>query len=224
MGKDEESRKLRKILDKYRAGNGTEKELLQDEFDKMHEQLNQEQKAEVFYNIQRDAEVYLTRFEAVAHDPVYEPDPDPETDCKANEDPGECQIGSTNSNTRKKHREMRDIFELTKSKRERVADNNQQGAGVLSLVEDIPSNPNDVNSLSKRKIAENKIEAIRAEQNPQKRKELVKDFKKSFLETQGCCYEKNTATQKAISMYIDSSNNLDIESNKEKAKNALEKA
>merc|ERR1712098_449964 len=205
-----------------------EKELLQDEFDKMHEQLNQEQKAEVFYNIQRDAEVYLTRFEAVAHDPVYEPDPDPETDCKANEDPGGCQIGSTNSNTRKKHREMRDIFELTKSKREREVDNKELGAGMLSKILDIPTSEAspDVGgpgvTQTKKGVAEYYIKKIQSD--PTNRKKNIKEFEKQFLEERGCCFDASLETKKAIVNYIESSKMLDIEDNKEKAQNALDRA
>merc|ERR1712001_607621 len=103
---------------------------------------------------------------------------------------------------------MKEIFELTKSKQEREADNKELGGGVVALVQDQPQDPNDANSISKRKIAENKIKAIQQETDPTKRKMLIDDFKKDFLNKRGCCFESNTLTQKAITKYIDSSNML----------------
>ena len=196
---------------------------MQDRFDQLHKMLNKEQKSEVYYAIQSDAEVNLARLESVAHDPVYEPDPDPNTACTANEDAGECKQGSTNSNTRKKHREMRNIFELTKSKDERLTDNKEFGAGMLNLIPDIDI-PNDPNAQTKRKKAELMVKSIQQVTDPTVRKKLIKDIEKQFLTKRGCCFESNVLTQKAITMYIESSKMLDIENNKQKAQNALNRA
>jgi len=219
----ETERQYKVILNKYRAGNATEQYLMQDLFDEMQEKINKEQKAEVYFAIQSDAEVNLAKFEDVAHDPVYEPDPDSNTACTANEDAGECKSGSTNSNIRKKHREMRDVFELTKSKKERAEDNKVLGAGLVQLIPDQPQDPAVPLSPSKRKTIEAKVKAIQEATDPQVRKQKIKDLKQA-TSSRGCCHSKDNPTQRAIAKYIQSANMLDVENHKEKARNALERS
>ena len=217
-------RKLSEILN-YRAGNATEKNLMQEEFVNLQKRLTKEEKADVYYQIQSDAEVNLAQFESVAHDPVYEPDAEDETACTANDDPSECKGGSTNSNRRKKYREMKEIFELTKTKRERLADNKQIGAGLLSVIQDRQISTR--NSQTMRNKAENYIKSITATTDDEERKTLIKNMKKDFTnKREGCCYDNTNSVviKKAIESYIKSAEMLDIENNKQKAQDALDRA
>merc|ERR1719233_1443256 len=184
-------RKLSEILN-YRAGNATEKNLMQEEFVNLQKRVTKEEKADVYYQIQSDAEVNLAQFESVAHDPVYEPDAEDETACTANDDPSECKGGSTNSDRRKKYREMKEIFELTKTKRERLADNKQIGAGLLSVIQDRQISTR--NSQTMRNKAENYIKSITATTDDEERKTLIKNMKKDFTnKREGCCYDNTNS-------------------------------
>ena len=194
---------------------------MQDSFDQLYKGLTNEQKAEVFANLQSDAEVGLARFEDIAHDPVYEPDPDNLIDCRYHENPGECQAGSTNSNTRKKHREFRDIYDLIKTKEDRKNEAQSRVPKVINLIQDIPQDPNDPNSQSRKIYAENKMDAILSEVDSKKRKDLIKELNDNFLSKRGCCYENGEA-QRGITKFIERAEMLDIEDNKEKARSHLE--